>query len=161
MHSRPRLLLALALWMVSAATCYAVQKSSIDDALDSLFAVHTFKQVAISPDGKRVAWVESLRGKNQEPTGNSAIYVATLGSSEQPRRVSAGDGSAEYAEHDIAWSPDSRKLAFLSDKESSGQLELYVADALGSHGAPTHQPDRISRFSLLVAGRQDVGAAFH
>jgi len=87
MHSKTRLPLALALWMASAATCYAVQRSSIDDALDSLFAVHTFKQVAISPDGKRVAWVESLRGEKQELTGNSAIYVATLGSSEQPRRV--------------------------------------------------------------------------
>jgi dipeptidyl aminopeptidase/acylaminoacyl peptidase len=122
--------------MVSVATGYARQKSSIDQALDSLFAVHTFKQVAISPDGKRVAWVESLRGKDQRPTGNSAIYVATLGSSEQPRRVSAGDGSAEYAEHDIAWSPDSKKLAFLSDKESSDQLQLYVSDATGRAARP-------------------------
>jgi dipeptidyl aminopeptidase/acylaminoacyl peptidase len=125
------LLLALALWMVSAATCCAVQKPSIDDALNSLFAVHTFKQVAISPDGKRVAWVKPLQGKGQEATGNRAIFVATLGSSAQPRRISAGDGSAEYDEHDIAWSPDSRKLAFLSDRESSGQLELYVSDSLG------------------------------
>jgi dipeptidyl aminopeptidase/acylaminoacyl peptidase len=117
--------------MASVATGYARQKSSIDEALDSLFAVHSFKQVAISPDGKRVAWVESLRGKDQRLTGNSAIYVATLGSSEQPRCVSAGDGSAEYAEHDIAWSPDSKKLAFLSDKEGSDQLELYIADAPG------------------------------
>ncbi len=131
MHSRPRLLLALALWMVSAAACHGVQKSSIEDALDSLFAVHTFEQVSISPDGKRVAWVKPLRGKSEKPAGNSAIYVATLGSSEQPRRISAGDGITEYTEHDIAWSPDSRKLAFLSDRESSDQLELYVADALG------------------------------
>ena len=131
MHSKSRLLLALALGMASAATCYAVQKSSLDQALDSLFAVHTFKQVAISPDGKRVAWVESLKGKDQQPTGNSAIYVATLGSSEQPRRVSAGNGSAEYAERDIAWSPDSKKLAFLSDKEGSDQLQLYIAEATG------------------------------
>ena len=131
MHSRPRWPLALALWMVGATTCYAVQKSSIDEALDSLFAVHAFTQVAISPDGKRVAWVEFLKGKAQEPTGNSAIYVATLGSSEQPRRLSAGEGGEEYADHDISWSPDSKKLAFLSDRESSGQLELYISDASG------------------------------
>jgi dipeptidyl aminopeptidase/acylaminoacyl peptidase len=117
--------------MASAAPCYAVQKSSIDYALNSLSAVHTFKQVAISLDGKRVAWVKPLRGKGQEATGDSAIFVATLGSSEQPRRISAGDGSADYAEHDIAWSPDSKKLAFLSDKEGSDQLELYISDASG------------------------------
>ena len=159
MHSKTRLLLALALGMVGAATGYAVQKSSIDEAIDSLFAVRTFKQVAISPDGKKVAWVESMRGKAQEPTNNSAIYVATLGFSEQPRRVSAGDGSAEYAEHDIAWSPDSKKLAFLSDKGASDQLQLYVSDATG-HAArqltrltgflasPTWSPDG-KRLALL------------
>jgi len=125
MHSRPRLPLALALWMAGAATCYAVQKHSINEALDSLAAVGTFKQVAISPDGERVAWVESLKG------GRSAIFVETRGSSEKPRRISAGDGGAEYAEHDVAWSPDSKKLAFLSDREGSGQLQLYVSDATG------------------------------
>lgn len=131
MHSRLRLVFALALWMAGAAPCYAVQKTSIDKALDALFAVRTFEQVAISPDGKRVAWVEPLRGENQELTGNSAIYVATIASSERPRRVSAGEGSGDYVERDTAWSPDGRKLAFLSDKESPGQLELYVSDALG------------------------------
>ena len=131
MHSRPRWALALALWMIGAATCYAAQKHSIDELLDSLFAVRTFKQVAISPDGKKVAWVESLDGKDHESTGNSAVYVATLGSPQQPRHVSAGDGHAEYAEHDIAWSPDSKKLAFLSNKESPDQVELYIADIAG------------------------------
>src|SRR5208337_4735627 len=86
-----------------------------------------------------------LRGEKQELTGNSAIYVATLGSSEQPRRVSAGEGSAEYAEHDIAWSPDSKKLAFLSDRESSGQLELHVADA------PGHTARRLTSLTGFLA----------
>ena len=71
MHSRPRLLLALALGMASAATCYALQNSSIDEALDSLFAVHTFKQVAIAPVGKKIARAESSRGEKQ-----SALFVA-------------------------------------------------------------------------------------
>jgi len=131
MQSRLRWVLALVLGMAGALTSSAAQKSSIGEALDSLFAVRTFKQVAISPDGKRIAWVESLRGKDHELTGNSAIYVAALGSSEQPQRISAGDGNTEYVEHDIAWSPDSKKLAFLSDKEGSDRLQLYVSDATG------------------------------
>ncbi len=125
MHTRTRLLLALALCIAGAATCFAAHKSSIDDALDSLYAVRNFKQVAISPDGKQVAWVESLAG------GSSAIYVATAGSTERPRRISAGDGTTEYAEHDIAWSPDSRKLAILSDKEGSEHLQLYDCELTG------------------------------
>ena len=137
MHTRAPLALALALGIAGAATCFAAHKSSIDDALDSLYAVRNFKQVAISPDGKEVAWVESLAG------GSSAIYVATPGSSEQPRRISAGDGNTEYAEHDIAWSPDSRKLAFLSDKEGSQQLQLYVWEFTGHS---VHQLTRLAGF---------------
>ena len=143
MPSRPRLLLALALWTASAATCFAAQKSSIDKVLDSLFAVRTFKQVAISPDGKKVAWVENLKGPDQEPTGKSAIYVATLGSSERPRRISAGDGSTDYAEHDVAWSPDSRNLAFLSDEHDSHQLQLYTS---GITGHAARQVTRLTGF---------------
>jgi len=128
MHSRFHLPLALALWLATASTYGAAQKASLDEALDALSAVRTFKQVAISPDATKVAWVESLKG------GSSAIYVISLGASEAPHRISAGDGNAEYAEHDLAWSPDSKRLAFLSDKESSEQLQLYVSD-LTHHAA--------------------------
>ena len=149
MHTRASLALAMALCIPGAATCFAAHKSSIGDALDSLYAVRNFKQVAISPDGKEVAWVESLAG------GNSAIYVATPGSREQPRRISAGDGNTEFAEHDIAWSPDSRKLAFLSDKEGSEQLQLYVSDATG-HAARqlTHLTGFLASPSWSPDGRQ-------
>jgi dipeptidyl aminopeptidase/acylaminoacyl peptidase len=131
MPTRFSVLLFLAVGTACLAPGYAAQKSTLDQTLDLMFAARTFKQVAISPDGKRVAWVESLKGRNQEPTGNSAIYVVTLGSSERPRRISAGEQSNDCAEHDLAWSPDSKKLAFLSDKESAGQLQLYVAEASG------------------------------
>ncbi len=159
MRSRPHLLLLLTLWLAGIAPCFAVQNSSLDATLDSLFAVHTFKQVAISPDGKRVAWVQSLTGRNHEPTGKSTIYVATPGSSEQPRRVTAGSGSEDYDEGGVAWSPDSKRLAFLSDKDSAGQLELYIADAAGhrarqlthltgSLASPSWSPDG-KRLALL------------
>jgi dipeptidyl aminopeptidase/acylaminoacyl peptidase len=106
---------------------------SIDQTIDSLFAVQTFDQVAISPDGKQVAWVQRLQGQNQMPSSNSAIYVANLGqSSIPPRRITSGNGTTAYAEHDIAWSPNSRQLAFLSDRAKRDQLELYVANQAGS-----------------------------
>jgi hypothetical protein len=34
--------------------------ASLDYAMDQIAATHKFKEVAISPDGKRVAWVEGL-----------------------------------------------------------------------------------------------------
>jgi dipeptidyl aminopeptidase/acylaminoacyl peptidase len=92
-----------------------------------LSSVRQFKEVAISPDGKRIAWVETL-GDKDDPAASLAIHVAELGTAKvAPRRITAGDGKAGHDEHDIAWSPDSTQLAFLSDKEKAGQLQLYIA----------------------------------
>jgi len=94
----------------------------------SMFGTRAYLQAAISPDGKRVAWVESLAGADSESTTGSAIYVAELGATEQVNRVTAGDGKHNYEEHDVAWSADSRRLAFLSDAASPGQMQVFASD---------------------------------
>ena len=96
--------------------------------VDALFDLHEFQQAEISPDGKHVAWVESLPGPGGAPSDNAAIYVADLSAPATSRRISAGDGKTAREEHDIAWSPDSKKLAFLSDAEKKGQLQLCIID---------------------------------
>lgn len=127
--------LLLLLWLILLSTLsFPAQKdtlagSSIDRTLDSLFAIRNFQETAISPDGSRVAWVESLRENNDSPSPNSALYVASLNaSSVSPRRITAGDGTAPYSEHDLAWSHDGKQLAFLSDSEEKGQLQIFLAD---------------------------------
>jgi dipeptidyl aminopeptidase/acylaminoacyl peptidase len=109
--------------------------SPLDSVLDTLFAARTFEQTSISPDGKKVAWVETLVGKDGAPTGNTAIYLTGLQSSEGPARVTAVLTATREpikygrcAEGSLAWSPDSTKLAFLSDAVKPGQLQLYVKD---------------------------------
>jgi dipeptidyl aminopeptidase/acylaminoacyl peptidase len=109
--------------------------SPLDSVLDTLFAARTFEQTSISPDGKKVAWVETLVGKDGAPTGNTAIYLTGLQSSEGPTRVTAVSAATREpikygrcAEGSLAWSPDSTKLAFLSDAVKPGQLQLYVKD---------------------------------
>src|SRR5256714_7865079 len=110
----------------------AARQSAVERAVDSLIGVRTFHEVAVSPDGSKVAWSESLLGRDKAPTGNYAVYVADWRSpSAAPKRLTAGAGTNNYAEHDIAWSPDSTRIAFLSDRDKPGQLELYVADAAG------------------------------
>src|ERR1051326_1765516 len=93
-----------------------------DDAIRTLFAATTFEQTAISPDAKQVAWVET--GKE-----GSAIFVSEV-NAPKPRRITAG-GPTESA---IAWSPDSKQLAFLSDGSTRGQQQLYVVSLGG--GSP-------------------------
>jgi dipeptidyl aminopeptidase/acylaminoacyl peptidase len=105
--------------------------SSVDAFLDDLFKVRLYKEVVLAPDGKRVAWVEALPGKKDAPSSTSAVYVADLKAPSTPRRITAGNGKDAYAEHGLAWSPDSSRLAFLSDKEKKEQLQVYVAAVAG------------------------------
>ena len=101
-------------------------------AVDAMFGMREFLQAEISPDGKRVAWVESLPGPGGAPSDNAAIYVASLAAPAAAKRITAGDGKAEREEHDIAWTPDSKRLAFLSDAGKTGQLQLCVTDLSGN-----------------------------
>ena len=111
------------LW--SAAFAEAPVAASVDAALNQLFATHNFRQVAISPDGARVAWVENLHGPGGEPSGATAIYVSDVAGKTSSQRVTAST-EGDVTERAIAWAPDSRRLAFVSN--ASGRPQLYVAD---------------------------------
>jgi len=103
----------------------------LDNVIATLFATHNFQQVAISPDGNVIAWVEEVHSKNGVVSGSTVIYVKNLKSGAPPRRISAGVADSLHAESDVAWSPDSQKIAFLSDAAKKGQLQLYVINATG------------------------------
>ena len=130
---------ALSLLVLSGAVVFGQTRpepqASLDHVMEQLSAVRRFTEVAISPDGKRVAWVESLQEKNKAPAPVSAISVLDLGSpSATARRVTGGKGAMARVEHDLAWSPDGSRLAFLSDREKPGQLQLHVVAAGGGSG---------------------------
>ncbi|HET9804679.1 MAG TPA: S9 family peptidase [Candidatus Acidoferrum sp.] len=128
-------------------------------AITALTSSRRFEQVTISPDGKNVAWAEAIPGKDGAETGNSAIYVSSVDGSTPPRRVSAKAGAA-HAEGGLAWSPDSKRLAFLSDAAKSGQSQLYVeplggspkklTSAKGFLDAPRWSPDGKSIAFLFI-----------
>lgn len=90
-----------------------------------------FLQTAISPDGTRVAWVEETVNSAGEPTG-SAIFVQDLNARDsKPRRISAAGDAVSASEDTIAWAPDSKHLAFLSDAAGGQQAQFYAADLEG------------------------------
>jgi len=116
-----------AVLVVCSALAYGQVQAApnLDLALQSLFAVRHFEQVAISPDGSRVAYVEKAR------LGN-AIYVADRNApSAAPVHISGANDGSGRDENDVAWSPDGKRLAFLSDAGSGGQLQLYVSSLDG------------------------------
>ena len=91
--------------------------------------VRQYRETAISPDGTRVAWVEeAAREDGARP--HSAIFLADLPADERiPRRITAGDDKVGCVERSIAWSPDGKRIAFLSDRDKEGQFQVYIAPA--------------------------------
>jgi len=111
------LLVPLALAQPGSSARTKAGSSSMDGVIATLWSGKTFDQTAISPDSKQVAWVENSKD-------GSAIFVSAI-TGGSPRRITAG-GASESA---IAWSPDSKQIAFLSDAGSPGQPQLYVVNA--------------------------------
>ncbi|MFC5742215.1 S9 family peptidase [Dyella tabacisoli] len=130
----PPLLATLLSFPASAATGATAH---IDPRIESLLAElakqHTFESVALSPDGRQLAWVVRRQDR-------PAIEVALIDGS-KVRHVGLSDKPLSCNESDVAWAPDSRHLAFVSDcgNRAAGteakQKHLYVADT-GSDAAP-------------------------
>ncbi len=125
--------LCIAFLFVFHLCLLAQQKAddSLNDVIHTLFSVKSFEEAVVSPNGQEVAWVQKLVDANGVPTGASAIYVSELKPNAAPRRITAGEAGGSYDENSVAWSPDSKRLAFLSDGEKSGDRQLYVTDASG------------------------------
>src|SRR5437667_272418 len=107
------------------------EMSDVTAAVHALAKVRDFEQVAISPDGAQVAWVELLRDASGAPSRNTAIYCKSRNDTAQPKRITVASGK-DAKEHDVAWSPDSRQIVFVSDAEKAGAPQLYLGNCSGS-----------------------------
>ncbi len=100
----------------------------IQQVLAGLGKVRSLYQTAISPDGKMLAWV--VEGEKDGRGQGTEIEVAPLATPGQTIRATAGEHGQFCQESDLAWSPDSTTLAFLSDcqatADSNGQSDLYL-----------------------------------
>ena len=95
--------------------------------LSQLESVRTFRQVALSPDGRQIAWVVDA------PSGHSRVELAEVSAPSVVRQISAVSAPDSCNEGQIAWSPDGQQLAFLSDCDSPGQSQIFLAGAKAGH----------------------------
>ncbi|MGS1127578.1 S9 family peptidase [Rhodanobacter sp. UC4437_H4] len=137
MRKRALLCAPLCLLLTTLATSAIADPKPVDPRIEQLLIdlgkAQSIHAVAISPDGKRLAWVI-------ERDGRPAIEVAAAdGSGAHP--VSAAKKPGTCAESGIAWAPDSRHLAFISnckiDLTSTQVMQnaIYLAD-ITSHDKP-------------------------
>jgi dipeptidyl aminopeptidase/acylaminoacyl peptidase len=125
--------LLLALLAPAAVAAPASIDPRIDQLMHALGKTQVIDAVALSPDGAQLAWVIERKGK-------PAIEVARADGS-QVHAVTAATKPGACAEQSIAWAPDSRHLAFVSDCSTDTtstavmQNDIYLADT-SAHAAP-------------------------
>ena len=91
--------------------CLPLAAQTVPQLLSTLNATKRYQETAVSPDGHWLAWTAG--------TANTAVFLADLTKpAAAPRELGSGNG--------IAFSPDSRQIAFLSEQDRKGQPELYA-----------------------------------
>jgi dipeptidyl aminopeptidase/acylaminoacyl peptidase len=129
-------LLATLALTTSAAASTTPLDPRIANVLSELEQTRTLRQATLSPNGQQIAWVVDADGGTQ-------IQVAATVDPAHPRRLTAGAG-APCLEQSLAWSPDSKELAFTSSCNASAgateQLDVYIA----TPDAASHSPRRLT-----------------
>jgi len=110
-----------------AAAAQTQGRAHIDEVLKGLNRGRSVGQVAVSPDGKNLAWLQPGRE-------GAEIRVAPLDDLSKSERVTAAAKPEQHCrEGQIVWAPDSKALAFFSDcAKPSEQADLYLAPMDGS-----------------------------
>src|SRR3954470_3226060 len=113
-----------AVWtaLLTSSAVFAARPMTIAD----LLAAVRVSEPQLSPDGKTVAFV---RTTTDIATGkrNADIWVVPADGSGAPKRLVGG----EKTENSPRWSPDGKRIAFISNRD--GDMQVYVADADGGN----------------------------
>ena len=98
-----------------------------------------YNDVALSPDGTHVAWVQSTAA-----TRSKQIYVSKTSPNGQAVMVKIPT-AGERTDFDPAWSPDSKTLAVFSSAGEKEQRQLWMTNADGS------SPKKITKLNGYAA----------
>jgi len=114
----------------------------IAQIIQTLGQGRSIHETNLSPDGHSIAW-------NVSGTGGG-IKVAPLNDPAHPRDVTACTGGVKGRESGLAWSPDSKHLAFFSDctqGETTGDKKTAIFLADPATSAAPHQLSQLNGFA--------------
>jgi dipeptidyl aminopeptidase/acylaminoacyl peptidase len=119
---------AALLW---AATALPAERS-VAEAMAALESVHSFREVAMAPDGKHLVYGVIVTGKRAGADVDvSALWIVNAKDGSGAIRLTACPGSV-CDEHGATWSPDGSHIVFVTT-DAQEQTQVAVADARATH----------------------------
>ncbi|HEX3421231.1 MAG TPA: S9 family peptidase [Candidatus Udaeobacter sp.] len=85
-----------------------------------------YGDIALSPDGTHLAWVQSTAATTSKQTYLREVF------GNSPAKLVNIPITAERTDFNLAWSPDSKMLAFFSSARERDQRQLWTVNANGS-----------------------------
>lgn len=150
MSRRYRILWSLAA-LTAAPTPVLSQGASIDLrpwTVDDVLAMRSVSDVKISPDGRNVAYVITVRDLANDVNNSDIWVVSTDGGT--PRQLTKGP----RADRAPQWAPDGSWIAFLSDRNDKKLMQVYGVDpADGKTWQISKHEMAVSSFDLSPDGK--------
>ena len=134
MKKRILVLLFAAGFLAAALSAQALKPLSIDDFLK----IKRLTDPQLSPCGKWVAYTVTVMDKEANK-GDSDIWVAPLAGGD-PRLLA----SSPAADHTPRWSPDGKRIAFISSRGGTPQIWTVAAEG--------GEPVQLTRLSTGASG---------
>jgi dipeptidyl aminopeptidase/acylaminoacyl peptidase len=115
---------ALTLLTLFAALCVAPSAPAQTAQLtEQLGRTVLYEDIAVSPDGKWVAWVQTTAA-----TSAKAAYISSTAEGSRAQKIDIGTAGERF-DTDPGWSPDSKALVFFSAPGETNQTQLWTVNA--------------------------------